>query len=444
MIDDDPVFLNGYKSLLDAEYVVHGAQTISDGLKLIEKFAPEVLLLDISLKTEKEGLAVLPNIKKAFPHLPIIIVTNWDSHLIFKEAILLGADDFFVKSDNVRNLKVIIKNLLYQNQINVKDETGFPIAYSSVFKQILVEAKKVAGLRCTVLITGETGVGKEEVAKYIHRHSKRHAGPFIPVNCGSIPETLFESEMFGYEKGAFTGAFRRKKGKFELADQGTLFLDEVEELSAQTQPKLLRVLQEQEIEHIGGTQRVPVDVRIIAAAQHDLRVLVEKGKFREDLYYRLAVYPLHIPPLREREEDIIPLANYFLKYFQEKYKRGKKRLTQSALIMLTSYHWPGNVRELKNSIERAVVGSVGSEIRPSDFQLRDVPDNEIGNLSYDSAKNEAIYAFQRSYIKRELYRSKGNISLTAKKIGISRQALTKMMKDLNLGLKKVPGKNVET
>jgi len=436
MIDDDEVFINGYKSLLNDEYIIHGAQSISDGIKLIEKKCPAVLLLDISLKAEKEGLAALPVIKKEFPYLPVIVVTNWDSHLVFKEAISLGADDFFVKSDNIRNLRIIIKNLLYKNQISSDDKDELPIAHSSEFRQILAEAKKIAVLNCTVLLTGETGVGKDEIAKYVHKNSKRSTGPFIPINCGSIPETLFESEMFGHEKGAFTGALSSKQGKFELANKGTVFLDEIDELPENSQAKLLRVIQEQEIERVGGTKRIPIDVRIIAAAQHDLQMFVEKGKFREDLYYRIAVYPIYIPPLREREDDIIPLCNYFLKYFQEYYKKGEKNFTQSSLIMLTSYHWPGNVRELKNSIERAVIRSTGHQIRPVDFQLRNIPNNQTENLSYDSAKEEAVYEFQRKYLKKELYRNKGNISVTAKKIGISRQSLTRMIKDLNLGIGK--------
>jgi len=439
MIDDDNVFIKGYTSLLKDEYKVYSAHDLANGLKLIEKFHPVVLLLDISLKTEKEGLAALPEIKKRFPYILIVIVTNWDSHLIFKEALYLGADDFFVKSDNVQNLKTIIKNLLYHDNNVIDSNIHVPVSYSLAFKQILAEAEKVARTNCTILITGETGVGKEEVAKYIHKCSMRCGGPFVTVNCSSIPETLFESEMFGYEKGAFTGALNNKKGKFELADKGTIFLDEIEELSLQVQPKLLRVLQEQEIERVGSIKKIPIDVRVIAAAQNDLKTLVEEGKFREDLYYRIAVYPIYIPPLREREEDIIPLCNYFIKHFQEKHRLGKKRITQSAITMMTSYHWPGNVRELKNSIERAVIMSKGSEIRPSDFQLQDVPNDEIEYLSYNSAKAIAINKFRRDYIKRELYRNKGNISLTAKKIGISRQALTKMMKDLNLGFRKVSG-----
>ena len=257
MIDDDEFFINSYTSLLDDEYIVFGAPDISTGFVLIGKVSPVVLLLDISLKTEKEGLTALPNLKKQFPHLPIIIVTNWDSHLIFKEACALGADDFFIKSDNINTLKIIIKKQLIKSQIHLDEEGATPITHSLAFRQVLKEAKKVAGSHCTVLITGETGVGKEVVATYIHKHSQRSKEPFVAINCGSIPETLLESELFGHEKGAFTDAVQQKKGKIEVANGGTLFLDEIDELPKQNQPALLRVLQNQEIERVGSTQRYP-------------------------------------------------------------------------------------------------------------------------------------------------------------------------------------------
>jgi len=434
MIDDDPVFIEGYESLLSNEYQIQGAPDIPTGLQLMEKTDPDILLLDIALNTEKEGLAVLPDIKKRFPNLPIVIVTNWDSHLIFKEAISLGAADFFVKSDNINSLKIIIENLMVRDKRDEQDIIEPPIAQSSAFRQVLAETKKVAHSHCTVMITGETGVGKEIVAKYIHNQSQRRNGPFIPVNCGSIPETLIQSELFGHEKGAFTGALERKKGKFESANGGTLLLDELEELPMPSQPVLLRVLQDQEVERIGSTQKIPLDVRIIVATQTDLKKLVEEGQFREDLFYRVAVYPIQIPPLRDREDDVIPLCQHFLRYFEQKHQSRKKHLMQNTMIMLKNYHWPGNVRELQNAIEKAVISSEGSEIRPVDFQLHD-PRQEPINVPYETAKSGAIKTFQRDYLKHALYRNQGIISKAAKEIGISRQALTKMIKDLHLDVK---------
>ena len=439
MIDDDPVFIQSYAAFLNDEYQVIGAADIPAGIKCIEKQCPAVLLLDISFKAEREGLAALPHIKKEFPHLPIVIVTNWDSHLICKEALTLGADDFFVKSDNVSQLKVILQNLLVRGQKpalggqrGVEEPDEFPVAQSAVFKHVLNEARKVS--RCystSVLVTGETGVGKEVVAEYIHKQSQRRSGPFIAVNCGSLPATLIESELFGHEKGAFTGALHQKKGRFEMADGGTIFLDEIEDMPLQSQPALLRVLEGKAFERLGGTQSLTVNVRIIAATQSDLKERVEKGAFREDLRYRLSVYPIHIPPLRQREDDVLPLCHYFLKDFQEKNRTGKKRLSQSTLLMLKNYNWPGNVRELRNVIERAVVRSEGVEIRPADFLLQDVSDTPIA-LPYDSAKSRAVREFQKNYIKSALCRNKGNISVAAKEIGISRQALTKIVQELHL------------
>jgi len=431
MIDDDPVFLEGYASLLGHDYQVHGATDAATGLRLIEKVQPMALLLDITLKTEKEGLAVLPRFKKQFPQLPIVVVTNWDSHLIFREALALGADDFFVKSDHVQNLYSILKNLLVRNQVAEEEANEFPIAYSHAFRQVLRDARKVARSQCNVLIAGETGVGKEVVARFIHQHSPRRNGPFVAVNCGAVVESLLASELFGHERGAFTGAYHTKVGKFEVASGGTLFLDEIEELPIACQPALLRVLQDREIERLGGTRKIPVDVRIIAATQSELKELIAKGRFREDLYQRLAVYPIHIPPLRQREDDIVPLCHYFLHDFLKKHKTCEKRLTQSALIMLTTYPWPGNVRELQNVLERAVIRSEGRDIRPADLLLEDFP-AEAGNLPYDLAKMRVVMEFQRNYIKAALCRHRGNISLTARDIGVSRQGLMKMMRDLHL------------
>lgn len=434
MIDDDPVFLEGYKSLLKDEYKVTGVQDIPNGLECIKKLNPDILLLDISMRTEKEGLAALPDIKEKYPYLPIIIVTNWDSHLIFKQALNSGADDFFVKSDNVNHLKIIIKNQLVKKDVTAKNKTDFPIAQSQKFKQILNESANVAKTNCTVLLTGETGVGKEIVAQYIHKHSRRYNEPFITINCGAVPETLLESELFGHKKGAFTDAVANKKGKFEAADRGTLFLDELEELPLKSQTKLLRVIQNKEIEPIGSTQTISINVRIISATQKNLKELVDKGIFRKDLYYRLAVYPINIPPLRERQEDILPLCYYFLDHFQREYKISKKQFTQSFLIMLKNYHWPGNVRELQNTVENAVVRSKGKEIRPADFLLQTIT-QKTELLSYDSAKANIIREFQQNYIRSAIFRNQGNISQTAKEIGISRQALSKIIQDLDLDIK---------
>jgi len=431
MIDDDPLFIEGYTTILGDEYQIIGASNLKQGLESIEKHRPAAILLDITLKSEKEGLDILPLLKQKYPWIPVIIITNWDSHLIYKEALNSGADDFFVKSDQVTNLKNIINLHLNQKKFNDQNKNNFPIACSPTFRQVLKEARNVARTNCIVLITGETGVGKEVVAEYIHKHSRRKDKPFIAINCGAIPHTLIESEFFGFEKGAFTGAIRTKLGKFETANGGTIFLDEIEELDFHAQSTLLRAIQNLEIEHIGGTHKISIDTRFIVATQHNLETMVKEGKFREDLYYRLSVYPLYIPPLREREEDIIPLSQYYLNFFTQKYHISKKKFTQAALLMLKNYHWPGNVRELKNVIERALIHGTGTEIRPADFLLS-IGEDISPDIPYDYAKKIAVKNFQKKYIKAALIRNRGNISRTAEEIGISRQALQKLLKNLQM------------
>lgn len=436
MIDDDPLFLKGYQSILQGEFEVYTATTVVEGMNLIEQFNPDILLLDITLKTKKEGLEVLPHIKKQYPQLPIVIVTNWDSHLIFREAVQIGADDFFIKSDNLNYLKIILQNLLLSQSgkppAQANDVIDYPVAFSKVMRNVLNDARKVAPAHCPVLISGETGVGKEVVAKYIHQHSKRKNAPFVSVNCGAIPETLVESELFGFERGAFTGAVKQKPGKFEAANGGTLFLDEIEDLPLKAQAALLRVTQELQLEHLGGNKIIPVDVRIITATRHNLQQLVKEGKFREDLFFRLAVYSIFIPPLRKREDDILPLCNYFLQNILTENNIGDKQFTNQALLILKNYRWQGNVRELHNVIESAVIKSRGSEIRAADlFLLNNAPTNR---LPYEAAKNQVVKNFQKSYVKEALVRNGGNVSAAANEIGISRQALQKILKEMRLEL----------
>lgn len=437
MIDDDPMFLKSYQSILQSEYEVYTTTTVAEGMNFIEKHSPHILLLDISLKTEKEGLDVLPYIKKRYPQLAVVVVTNWDSHLIFKEAIQLGADDFFIKSDNLNYLKILLQNLLLDQPgtplAHENSVMDYPVAFSPAMRNVLNDARKVAPAHCPVLISGETGVGKEVVAKYIHQHSKRKNDPFVSVNCGAIPETLVESELFGFERGAFTGAVKQKPGKFEAANGGTLFLDEMEDIPLKAQAALLRVTQDLKLEHLGGNKTIPVDVRIITATRHNLQQLVKEGKFREDLFFRLAVYSIFVPPLREREDDILPLCYYLLQEILAENGLGNKHFTNQSLLMLKNYRWPGNVRELRNVIERAVINSSGSEIRAADLLL--LSDDLTNRLPYEAAKNQVVKNFQKSYIKEALVRNSGNVSAAASEIGISRQALQKMLKELRLDLK---------
>ena len=431
MIDDDPLFLKNYPLLLGDDFQIATAQNINQGMEKLRSFKPDVLLLDIRLKTEKEGLEILPQIKKQYPHLPVIMVTNWDSHTIFKQALQSGADDFFIKSESLEILRIAILNLIQNNKPEAPTENdSFPIAVDPISKNILQLAKKIAKANCAITITGETGVGKEELAIFIHNKSNRRNKPFVAINCAAIPDTLIESELFGHEAGAFTNALQRRIGKFEAANGGTLFLDEIEELSYAGQTKLLRVTQNFIIERLGSTKPIPIDVRLISATRSNLQKLILEDKFRKDLYYRLAVFSLHIPPLRERPEDIIPLCNFYLKKSCETNGYKYKQFTNEALLMLKNYSWPGNVRELKNVIEKAVILSQGKFITSADIHLDSVEKQDF--LPYEMARRKVIDEFTVEYIRKALVEHKGNITKTAKAIGLSRQMLQRLIKEYNL------------
>ncbi len=431
MIDDDAMFLRMYRNVLGKDYEVLTANTIHEGMEKLATFRPDILLLDIRLDREKEGLEALPDIKSRYRELPVIIVTNWDSHLIFREALALGADDFFIKSEDLNILKTAVENLVVQKHMDSaisKEEEGL-VVYDPVSREKLKEARKLARANCFILITGESGVGKEEFARYMHRHSNRKEGPFVAVNCAAIPDTLVESEFFGHEAGAFTGARFRRIGKFEAANGGTLFLDEVEELSLPAQAKLLRITQDLVVERLGSNKAIPIDVRIISATRSNLEQLVEEKTFREDLYYRLAVYPFHVPPLRERRGDILPLCHRFLEESCQRNGRRIKQFSKDALLVLKNYHWPGNVRELKNTIEQAVVMSDGKVIHASDLMLRRKVDGDSPE-QYDEARRR----FMIDYLRRVLVQYDGNITRAARAIGISRQMFQKLIRDYGINL----------
>jgi transcriptional regulator with PAS, ATPase and Fis domain len=295
-------------------------------------------------------------------------------------------------------------------------------------QEVLSLVARVAGTNSTVLLGGESGVGKDLIARAIHQNSRRAAGPFIKVNSTAIPDTLFESELFGFEKGAFTGALASKPGKFELADKGTLFLDEIGDVPAPIQVKLLRVLQEREFERLGGTKTLKVDVRLLAATNRDLRAALEEGTFREDLYYRLNVVPIDIPPLREHKEDIPDLVNYFLARFARDSEREIAGITPAALKLLMEYHWPGNVRQLENTIERAVALSSGTMIDASDIQL-DTAHRPAFTASQGASgatflpEGMTLEQWEDEMIREALRRANGNKSQAARLLGLSRNAL---------------------
>ncbi|MBI4007638.1 MAG: sigma-54-dependent Fis family transcriptional regulator, partial [Planctomycetes bacterium] len=310
----------------------------------------------------------------------------------------------------------------------------------AIMKDVFNRIDKVGATDVTVLIQGESGSGKELVAREIHRRSKRRDKSLVIMNCAALPETLIESELFGHEKGAFTGATERRLGKFELANEGTIFLDEIGDMSPNTQSKVLRVLQEQKFERLGGTETLQVDVRVISATHRDLMEEIKEGRFRDDLYYRLKVVEIQLPPLRHRKEDIPLLANRFLQVFAEKHKKNVKWLSNDAAKALIKYNWPGNIRQLRNAIESAVVLASGETL-----ELHDLPDEITGKdaqmtstieinymLPFKDAKRIAVECFERNFIKKRLEENNGNISRTAELLGMHRQSLQLKMRELNM------------
>ncbi len=416
MIDDDPFFLRAYKAQLSDEYIVLTATSSTEGFERILKEKPGVALLDISMKTEQEGLELLTRIKIISHNTICIMVTNLDSHTIYKSALKRGADDFFVKSDKIENLKKLLKNHIAFSEFIPGRDVNY-IAESPLSKSMFSLAHTASRSMASVIVYGETGSGKEVVARFIHGQSARANKPFIAVNCAAVQDTLFESTFFGHEKGSFTGAYQKQIGKFEAANGGTIFLDELEDLSPKGQAALLRVLQDSSFERIGGTTMLSVDVRIIVALKSDLAQLVMEQKFREDLYYRLAVFTIYVPPLRERCEDIIPLTQLFLKQSSE----NEKRLDDNCNRLLKAYNWPGNIRELQNVIERAAALTPSDTIRPVHLGLEKKTPKELAD--YQSAREQVLTEFQKKFYNEALLRNQGNISKTAKEIGVSRQTL---------------------
>ncbi len=447
IIDDEQYILDSLKDIFEDEgYTVITSLSGYEGIKIIETENPDVVLLDIWLK-DIDGIEILKRVKSVYEDLPIIMISGHGTIETAVQCTKLKAFDFIEKPLNLEKVLITIKNALefkrikeeniYLKKSFLKDE--IILGNSEPIKRLLEDIEKIAPTDSWVLITGENGTGKELVAKLIHKKSKRKDKPFIDVNCAAIPEELIESELFGHEKGSFTGATEQKKGKFDLANKGTLFLDEIGDMSLKTQAKILRILQEQKFERVGGTEVIEVDVRVIAATNKNLEEEIKKGNFREDLYYRLNVVPIHVPPLRERKEDIPILAKYFLNKFSYE-KDGKNReLTESAINVLQNYHWPGNVRELKNLMERIVI-LVEKEkitdidilryIRPQNGKVSDI-DKIIGSFS---SLSEAVKFFEKIFIEKKIKENNGNITKTAEAIGMTRRNLYRKIKSLGINV----------
>ena len=378
IVDDDP----GQRRIIEfwlqeAGYEVTTATDGLNGLKAFQQHSPSVVITDMRMPA-MSGLDLMAKVKAIDEDVPVILITAFGTVSDAVDAMRLGAADYILKPINPEELKLSVSRMFERQQLvdenrYLRDLVGTEFQFSSLIgsskkmRDVLAIAGQVARRDSTVLITGESGTGKELLAKAIHQNSLRAGKPFIAVNCGALPETLVESELFGHTKGAFTGAAGDRAGKFEAANEGTIFLDEIGELPLNMQVKILRVLQEREVDKIGSSHPVKVNVRIIAATNRDLKTQVEDGNLRGDLYYRLSVITIELPPLRERREDIPPLAAHFLKRFSERYNTGRLNLADDAMELLYKYDWPGNIRELENVIERVSVLAVGNQISASDL-----------------------------------------------------------------------------
>lgn len=431
IVDDEEGIRNQLTLALEDQYQIVTAATADEALTLQRQRRPQVILLDISLSPysgSQEGLEILPQILEADPRVKIIMVTGNGERQNALAAVGAGAFDFYVKPIELDELRVIIKRAAYLQKLEVENaqmstalrqSQGFPsiIGNSTKMQRVFKVVETVAPTGYTVLISGESGTGKELIAKAIHGRSDRAGKPFVTINCGAIPETLLESELFGYEKGAFTDAFAQKIGKFELAHLGTLFLDEIGELSLALQVKLLRFLQDKIIERVGGKGVIPVDVRVLAATNRSLALEVEEKRFREDLFYRLSVITIELPPLREREDDIVMVADYLLRLYAAENRRPNLVFTPSAIQKIRSYDWPGNIRELENRIKRAVILSASNRLTGEDLGF------ERGNGMEQRSLQEVREDAESSHIRAALMRNNWNVSKAARDLGTSRTTL---------------------
>ncbi len=461
VIDDEESIRQSLKGALSDEgFKVLEAGSGKEGLELVRSERPDVVLLDIWMP-EMDGIEVLRLMKNEWPDQAVVMMSGHGNIETAVRATKLGAFDFIEKPLSLERLLVILQNLsgvqdlARENQALRKQvqKNRLLVGDSLVMKQIQEVIRRVAKTTGSVLITGENGTGKELVAQSIHAFSPRFNRPFVEVNCAAIPEELIESELFGHERGAFTGATTLRRGKFDLAHGGTLFLDEIGDMSLKTQAKILRILQEQKFERVGGTQTISVDVRVVAATNKDLKTAIQQGQFREDLFYRLNVIPFSVPPLRDRREDISVLAKYFMREFSAAHGRTIRELTSEALRVLEAYPWPGNVRELRNLVERLVILTLDSEeglpvsaahlltnLHDDSFSLK-MEEAGIfgGNISSREAvitdvKNlrDARQVFEKELILKTLKEQDWNISKAAQVLGIERSHLHRKIKSYGI------------
>jgi len=426
--------------LSSAGFEVLQAGTAEEGLKLAEQ--AQLILTDLRLPG-MDGLELLATLRRQNSQTPVIVMTAFGTVENAVEAMKSGAVDFLPKPFSLDHLMTVLEKALEvralraENQqlreaLNWRYELDNIVGHSEKMREIFATVERVASTRATVLLCGESGVGKDMIARAIHHHSPRHDRPFVKINCTAIPENLMESELFGYEKGAFTGANTSKPGKFEQADTGTVFLDEIGDVPPSIQVKLLRVLQEREFERLGSNKTRHIDVRVLAATNADLRAALEEGRFREDLYYRLNVLPINIPPLRERKEDIPFLAEHFVKKLAADTGSPVESIGDAAIQKLIEYYWPGNVRELENVIERSLVLCAGKRLEAADIKLDAAPRTRQPADESFLPEGTTLDEHEQSIIREALKRANGNKSQAARVLGLTRNALRYRLSQMGL------------
>jgi len=443
IVDDEESHRIMLSAVLDDEgYAVTDVASGREALNEIEQGPFDLVLMDLKME-EMDGIETLREIRKVSPLLPIIIMTAYASVKTAVDALKAGAFDYLTKPLDLDELKVVVKKGLEYYHLRkenreLKERLGDRFDFSSLIgksrkmRELIDTLSLVAPTDATVLLLGESGTGKEVVANAIHQNSLRSQQPFIKVSCAALPETLLEAELFGHERGAFTGAYTRREGRFQLAHRGTIFLDEIGEMSLVTQAKLLRALYEKEIEPLGSTHTVRVDVRVIAATNRDLSKEVKEGRFREDLYYRLNVVPIVLPPLRERREDIPELALHFFRHFCKKNRKEIKGISPKAVDLLVRYDWPGNVRELENVMERVVIMARKEIITPEELPVQIQKYGEQGGGDLVFPPGISLQEVEKRLIIKTLRDVEGNRSRAAKVLGINRRTLQNKLKEYGL------------
>lgn len=452
--DDEKGARFGMKKALEKDgYPLFEATSGPEAVEFIKNHLPDIVFLDINMP-EMNGLEVLEKIRGMECPPLVVVITAYGSEKIAVEAMKKGAYDYIAKPFDVEELRLITRNAL--EKLALQDENrrlrsqleglstveglGEIVGQSPAMRRVFTKIEKVAPTETTVLLLGESGSGKELVAREIHRRSHRADKPLVVMNCAALPETLIESELFGHEKGAFTGATERRIGKFEMAHGGTIFLDEIGDMSPNTQAKLLRAIEEKKFERLGGMETLRVDARVISATNKDLPAEIEKGTFREDLYYRLKVVEIELPALRQRREDIPLLVQHFLRLFSRRHKKELEGVSREVMRILLSYDWPGNVRQLANTLERAVIlaenATITREDLPEDLKGDQPPVSSSTILDYTlpfrEAKRRVVESFEREYILQSLKAHKGNITKTAEALGMHRQGLQQKLRELNI------------